>query len=53
MKTRILKIEHFYIDHPTACGKVAASLRLKGLWLTELGFHPGKTVGVITATGCW
>jgi hypothetical protein len=49
MKTRVLKVEQFYIDHPTTRGKVASSLRLKGYWLAGLGFTPGKTVEVITA----
>lgn len=48
MKTRILKIEP--IHGLQAEGKTPPSyLRLKGYWLTQLGFEPGDRVEVIPA----
>jgi hypothetical protein len=50
MKTRILKIE--LINSPKSEGKAPPSyLRLKGYWLTKLGFQPGDRVEIIPESG--
>ena len=50
MKSRKIKVAAFYRSlHPEL--KVASSLRLRGEWLRQAGFHPGDFVEVEIAPG--
>jgi hypothetical protein len=51
MKTRILKVEPIYTEHTTSHRTPPSYLRLKGYWLTKLGFQPGDRVEVNSTDG--